>query len=101
MSTNICQPYFNVGRLWFNVGRLWLFFLSQSVRRTKGVHRRLQLFQAIDLHFTCLNELRNKGTEIKALKSSAEKAGLQEDHGRAGGFEAVAAIKPAAQETHD
>ena len=45
-----------------DVGCDSLFSPGQSVLPTKGIYRRLQPCYAIDLHFKCLSELRNKGS---------------------------------------
>ena len=89
-------PALRSGAARFAIGRLWLSSPGQSVLRTKGKCRRPQLCYPIDLHFMCLGELRNSGTEVEHGKT-----GFHGDHGRAGGFETDAIIKLKAQQPHD
>ena len=59
------HPALRIDAAGLDVGRVWLFSQGQTVLPTKGIYRRLQLCYAIDLHFMCLSEPRNKCTEVE------------------------------------
>ena len=80
------HPVLQTGAARLDVGRVWLFSPGQFVPRKKHISPSTYSCGFL-LTYMCLSELRNK-----ALKSSMEKVGMQEDHGHAGGFKADVAL---------